>query len=45
MENKARLLEKDRSLTSKLSIQGIMFKLIQLCKFRAVINALYLNKR
>ena len=33
MESKARRLEKDRGLASELSIQEIMFSMVQLCKF------------
>ena len=35
MESKARRLEKDRGLASELSIQEIMFSMVQLCKFKA----------
>ena len=45
MESKARRLEKDRGLASELSIQEIMYNLLQLCKFRAVTNVLNFNKR
>jgi len=45
MESKARRLEKDRGLASELSIQEIMFNLLQLCKFRAVNNVLNFNKK
>ena len=45
MENKARRLEKDRGLASKLSIQEVVFNLVQLFKFRAVTNLLNFNKR
>ena len=45
MERKARLLENDRGLASELSIQEIMFKLLQLCKFRAVNNVVNFNKK
>ena len=45
MESKARRLEKDRGLGSELSIQEIMFNLLQMCKFGAVTNVLNFNKR
>ena len=45
MESKARRLEKDRGLGSELSIQEVVFNLLQMCKFRAVTNALNFNKR
>mgnify|MGYP004050708421 FL=1 len=45
MESKARRLEKDRGLASELSIQEIMYNLLQLCRFKAVTNVLNFNKR
>ena len=44
MENKARRLEKDRGIASKLSIQGVMFRQVQLCRFEAIIKVInYIN--